>query len=712
MHSLPFKRMFHCTCMFVGMFVLALSSLVSPPAFAAPQATLLAARPWMNVRLSPDQRADQLLAQMTLDEKIALVHGAGFGAAGYVGNIPANTRLGIPALNLEDGPAGVSDRMTQVTAFPATIAGAASWDTALMNQYGRTLGAEEAGKGTNIVLAPTVNILRNPQWGRSFESMGEDPYLTSQLAVADIEGIQSQNLIATVKHFAANNQEFHRTTVSANIDERTLQEIYLPAFHAAIQQGHVGAVMCSYNKLSDIYACEQPSLLTNVLRTQWHFPGFVMSDWFATHSTVAAANAGLDMEMPSGTFLGDSLKAAVQAGQVSMTTLNTMVHYILRSMFAAGIFDHPNTGATGNTVTSPAHTQFALQEAEQGTVLLKNAQNILPFTSRKVTSIAVIGADASTTPKVVGGGSASVIPPYIVTPLQGIMKRAGNGVQVQYADGSNLTQAAQTAKAANVAVVFVNDNESEGSDRSSLSLPNNQDQLIQSVAQANPHTVVVLNTGAPVLMPWVNQVQGIVEAWYPGQEDGNAIAAVLYGDVNPSGKLPMTFPKQASDVPANTPAQYPGINDEEQYSEGVFVGYRHYDAAHIAPLFPFGYGLSYTSFAYNRDDADPFAVTADGRGSISVNVTNTGSRAGAEVVQLYLGIPSNNVAEPPKQLKGFQKVFLYPGQTRRVTFSLDASALSYWNVNTHAWAIQKGTYQLMIGSSSDAIHLTRSFVIR
>jgi beta-glucosidase len=690
--------------------VLAGSPLLKLQAFAA---SLSGRSLKGNAAVSPDERADKLLAQMTLDEKITMVHGAGFqnGTTGYVGHIPANTRLGIPALHLEDGPAGVADGVPGVTAFPAPIAGAASWDTALMQQYGQALGTEEYGKGTNIVLAPTVNILRNPQWGRSFESLGEDPYLSSQMVVADIKGIQSLPVIATVKHLACNNQEFHRFTASANIDERTLQEIYLPAFKAAIEQGNVGAVMGAYNKINDTYCCENPYLLTTVLREQAGFKGIALSDWGATHSTVASAEAGLDIEMPDDQFFGAALKTAIENGQVSITTLNTMVHRILRTMFAYGLFDFPSTGTLTTDVESAAHTQLARRVAEQGAVLLKNDQRVLPLDSRKIKTIALIGADASTGAKAVGGGSASVITPYVVTPLQGITTRAGSGISVQYADGSNLAQAAQLAKSADVALVFVNDIESEGSDRSSLSLPNNQDQLVETVAQANPRTIVVINSGAPVLMPWVSQVPGIIEAWYSGQEDGNAIAAILFGDVNPSGKLPITFPVSASDVPANTPQQYPGINDEASYSEGVFVGYRHYDEHNITPLFPFGHGLSYTTFAYSHLALSPGADSRRERVTVSVVVTNSGPRPGAEVVQLYVGIPSTNVPEPPKQLRGFQKVFLHPGQSKRVTFSLDSQALSYWDVNIHNWVVQKGTYKIMVGSSSRDIRVSSSFQI-
>ena len=857
MQHMPKKYAAHIVMFFILPLLCCQFLLITQPISAAKATSAQPTRTWLNAALTPDQRADQLIAQMTLAEKLAMLYGIG-GA--YVGNVPANTRLGIPAINLEDGPGGVADGMTQVTQFPAAIGVSASWDTSLMNQYGQDLGNEEVGKGANVVLAPTVNILRNPQWGRSFESLGEDPYLTSQMAVASIQGIQSQNAIATVKHLAANSQEYDRTTTSANVDARTLQEIYLPAFKAAVQQGQVGSVMCAYNKVNDIYSCEQPYLLNDVLKADWNFPGFVMSDWGATHSTLQASAAGLDMQMPNQSFYGSALQTAVQNGQVSVQTINEMVQRILRTMFADGLFDHPSTGTPGSNVATAAHDQFAKQVAEQSTVLLQNKQSILPLGSA-TSSIAVIGADASTSPYTAGSGSSNVIPGTTVSPLQGILARAGSGVQVNYAqgnltngdepqitsqyltpatgtgpglsgqyynnmtlsgtpaftrvdpqigfnwnggspstgmpatqwsarwngtitapqsgtytfsldsddgsrlfinnqkiidnwndqaattktgtvaltagqsysievdyyqngglsslnlgwqfpNGSNnpLTVAAQTAKNANVAIVFANDQESEGVDRSSLSLANNQDQLIEAVAQANPHTIVVLHTGAPVLMPWVNQVQGIVEAWYPGQEDGNAIAAVLFGDVNPSGKLPMTFPVSASDVPANTTAQYPGINDQASYSEGLDVGYRYYDANNITPLFSFGYGLSYTNFAFSKLAISPGSGAFNGSVTVSATVTNTGSKAGSEVVQCYISDPSS-AQEPPKQLKSFQKISLAAGQAQNVSMKLDASAFAYWDTMANNWVVPQGNYSIMVGDSSRNLPLQGSYTV-
>jgi beta-glucosidase len=678
-------------------------------------------RPWMDTALSPDRRADLLIAQMTLDDKIALLHGASRSV--YAGYVPANTRLGIPALYLEDGPAGVADGMTGVTQLPAPVASAASWDPALMQHYGQVIGSEEAGKGASVTLAPTINIVRDPRWGRAFESLGEDPYLSGQMAAADIQGIQSQGEIAQVKHWAVYNQETNRNTSAddAIVSDRAMQEIYFPAFQTAIDQGHVGSIMCSYSTINGTYAC-QNSYLNQVLRDQFQFPGFTTSDWYATHSTVQAANNGLDVQMPNDSYYGAALKAAVLNGHVSMATLDQHVRNILRTMFALGLFDHPHTGSPSATVTSPQHTQAALQTAEAGTVLLKNDGSVLPLDSARIHSIAVIGADAGPHAQTAGGGSASVNAPYVVTPYQGISRRAGRGMTVRYAEGvapngrlpggpSLLDQAVQLAKSSDAAIVFASDFESEYTDLTAIDLPGQQNQLIAAVAAANPNTIVVLNTGSAVTMPWADAVKGILEAWYPGQEDGNAIAAVLFGDVNPSGKLPVTFPRSLSDVPASTPQQWPGVNRQVQYAEGVLVGYRWYDAKQITPLFPFGYGLSYTTFRFSHLLVAPQAASYRSTVTVNADVTNTGSRAGAEVVQLYLGDPATT-REPPRQLKGFQKVTLQPGETKHVRFTLDPRAFSYWNEQSNGWVVADGTYQVMVGDSSRNLPLQGSFDVR
>jgi beta-glucosidase len=675
-------------------------------------------RPWMNTSLSPDQRADLLIAQMTLDEKIALLHGA--PGSDYVGYIPANTRLGIPALYLEDGPAGVADGMTGVTQLPAPVAGAASWDPSVMKQYGQVIGSEEAGKGANITLAPTINIVRDPRWGRAFESLGEDPYLTGQMVAAEIRGIQRQGEIAQVKHWAVYNQETNRNTPAddATISARAMQEIYFPAFQDAIDRGQAGSIMCSYSTINGAYACQNP-YLNWMLRNQFQFPGFTTSDWNATHSTALSANNGLDMQMPDESYYGVALKDAVLRRQVSMATLNQHVHNVLRTMFALGLFDHPPTGSPFATVTSPQHARVALQTAEDGTVLLKNDSGILPLDSARIHSIAVIGDDAGPGARSAGGGSAKVNAPYVVTPYQGITKRAGSSVRVQYAQGVTsaggdlplLDQAVQLARTSDVAVVFASDFEGEGRDLTSIDLPGQQNQLIAAVAAANPNTIVVLNTGSAVTMPWVDSVKGILEEWYPGQEDGNASAAVLFGDVNPSGKLPVTFPNSLSDVPASAPQQWPGVHGQVQYAEGVLVGYRWYDAKQIAPLFPFGYGLSYTTFSFSNLIVAPQPAVCNRTITVDADVANTGLRAGAEVVQLYLGGPAAT-GEPPRQLQRFQKVMLQPGQTQHVHFTLDPRAFSYWNEQANGWVIAGGTYQVLVGDSSRSLPLQGSFNVR
>ncbi|HEY4464733.1 MAG TPA: glycoside hydrolase family 3 C-terminal domain-containing protein [Streptosporangiaceae bacterium] len=826
-----------------------------PAARTAPATTAAAARtaasnpacPWVGSHAPVATRVAEVLAKMSLDQKIQMVHGAG---GPYVGNIPAIPSLCVPALKLEDGPAGVADGMTGVTQLPAPVAGAATWDPSLVKQYGGVIGAEQWGKGANVDLGPTVNIVRDPRWGRAFEAYSEDPYLSGQMGVADIQGIQNQGVLAQVKHLAVYNQETNRNTPQDNalVSTRAMQEIYLPQFQAAVQQGHASSVMCSYSTINGTNACENPYILNDVLKKQFGFPGFVTSDWGGTHSTVPAANNGLDMQMPDDSFFGAPLKAAVLAGQVPMSRLDDMVSRVLTEEFRFGLFERAQTGTPSSVVTSPQHTAVARNVAEQGTVLLKNDGSALPLSTSKTGSIAVIGADAGAQAQSAGGGSASVTAPYVVTPLQGITNRAGSKVKVTYAQGpsangqlppvpasafqaplsaqffNNMTlsgspaatrtdpnvdfnwngaspqagvpatqwsakwtgtivppstgtytfsltsddgsrlfingqqvidnwrdqatntetatvsltagqpasvevdyyqnggssdlslgwepagqdpigQAVAAAKASNVAVVFASDFESEGSDLTGIDLPGQQNQLISAVAAANPNTIVVLNTGSAVTMPWVNQVKGVVEAWYPGQEDGNAIAAVLFGDVNPSGHLPVTFPQSLAQVPASTPAQWPGVNGQVQYSEGLDVGYRWYDAKNLTPLFPFGYGLSYTSFAYSHLRVTPDHTTSRGTVTVHADVTNTGHRAGSDVAQIYVGDPAS-VGEPPQQLKGFSKVTLAPGQTKDVSFRLTPSAFSYWNDAASTWAVADGSYKIMVGDSSASLPLT------
>jgi beta-glucosidase len=695
----------------------------------------------MNPKLSANQRARELVKAMTIDQKIAMLSqaqpvDAHYGAAGFV---PGQPSLCIPDLVLNDAGQGVGDGQTNTTAFPAPIAQASSWDPHLQWRFGAALGWQAWHKGINVQLAPGIEIDRVPLNGRNFEYMSEDPYLAGQGAIAEVKGIQSNPVIATIKHYVANSQETSRMTVSSDVNQRTLEEIYTAPYEAAVKQGRAGSVMCSYNRINGTYACENRNTLTTILKKQFGFTGFVMSDWGATHSTVAAAKAGLDMEMDvkPGQYFTAPLKAAVQDGQVPLSRLNDMVTRIVRSMFAHGVFDHPaaaEPAAAAANVQRPQDTSLAQAISEAGTVLLKNQAHTLPLTGSGK-RIAVIGPGAGPTgaEQFYNGAGSSHVPefgykPDVVSPLQGITQRAlADRDVVTYADGTVPAAAVLAAKTADVAVVFVGAQDSEGVDRSTLDLssgncefvscapqPVDQDSLISQVAAANPHTVVVLNTGGPVLMPWLNQVQGLFEAWYPGQEDGNAIAALLFGDVDPSAKLPETFPASQSDIPTRTPQQYPGVSDaagvpQASYSEGLLVGYRWYDAKHIAPLFPFGFGLSYTSFELRR----LHLAAARGRPVLAratFTIANSGPRLGAEVAQLYVADP-RSAGEPPKQLKGFQKVLLRPGARTTVKLPLDFRSLAHWSDAAHRWKVSSGCYRVLVGDSSRDLPLSATIAV-
>jgi beta-glucosidase len=670
--------------------------------------------PWTNPSLSPEQRATLLIKEMTLDEKITMLHGVHpIPIKGYVGYVPSNPRLDIPALTLADGRAGVGNGARDVTLLPAPIAAASSWDTGLIHEYGKVLGQEQWSKGTNVELGPSIDVVRVPEWGRTFESYGEDPFFNGQMAIAEIKGIQSEGPIADANMYLTMNQESNRFKEDSIVDQRTLQEIYLPPFAASIEEGHVGTFMCAYVKTNGMYSCENADLLTDMLRKQLHFDGWVMSDWGATHSTVASIKNGLDQEMPGDTYYGKALKAAADSGQVSTQDIDNHIRAILVPMFRQGLFDKKQPGNWAANVRSPQHDAFSRLVAEQGTILLKNDGNLLPLSPK--TSIAVIGEAGNTKPKAEGGGSSGVTAPYVISPFDGIRKRVGADAQVSYADGSDLSKAAATARSADVAIVFVHTDETEGKDRPDLKLPGNQDQLIAAVAAAGKKTIVVLDTGGPVLMPWIDSVAGVTEAWYPGQEDGNAIAAVLYGDVNPSAKLPLTFPRTASAIPTSQQGQWPGINGLSTYSEKLDVGYRWYDATHTQPLFPFGFGLSYTTFRVSHLLVSPTTLSsasdlARKNISVTVDVTNTGKREGAEVVQVYVEQPSAN-GEPPHQLRAFAKVELKPGETKPVSLTLDRRSFSVYDASAHRWISPDGTYGILAGTSSRDLPLHASITI-
>jgi beta-glucosidase len=774
--------------------------------------------PWATSHAPIAQRVAAVMSQMTIPNEITMVEGQGTTNpyVFYMAGIPS---LCIPSLGEEDGPNGVADGLTGVTQLPSGVALAATFDPALAGKYGQVIGAEEIGKGAAVNLGPTINIDRDPRWGRSFETYTEDPFLNASLAISEINGLQGQGEMDQVKHYAVYNQETYRNTPADNviISNRTLQEIYLPAFQAAVQQAQAASVMCSYAMINGNFACNNRFLETTMLREQWNFPGFVTSDYGALHGTDGAAD-GTDQEQPFNTYFGSPLQTAVQNGTIPRSVLNTMVQRILTEMFRFNLIAKPLTGSTSATVTTPAHQAVGNDVAETGTTLLKDSRSVLPLSGSHGGNVAVIGPSASASPTYGGGGSAYVLPSATVTPLQGIQAAAGPGTSVSYAQGLptdtslpaipaaslspayaptpfggsytgtltapetgtyvlaltndcgcytptyltlngkqilddpstppvhtysvavNLTAgqtytlgisgsssaltwgtpsalapgiaaAVAAAKSASTAVVVVSDDtESEATDRLSLNLPSAQDELISAVAAANPHTVVVVNAGAPVVMPWLNQVAGVVDAWYPGQSSGTALASVLFGQTDPSGHLPVTFPQSLSQVPASTTAQFPGNGTTVQYSEGLNVGYRWYNDKNLQPLFPFGYGLSYTRFAYSHLRVTPVVNgTQDVR--VSATVTNVGHRAGADVAQLYVTEPAAT-GEPPRQLKGFQRVNLAPGQSARVQFTVTPGDISWFDSSAPGasstgggWSQTAGGYRVFVGDSSGPANL-------
>jgi beta-glucosidase len=687
------------------------------------------AGPWCNTALSADQRAQLLLDHLDQSQKISLLAGNDIlgvtGASGHTGSSAGVPGL-VPPINFTDGTNGI--RQGSATALPDELASAASFDPALARVDGQVLGNEARNKGNDVIYGPTLTIMRTPLAGRTFQALGEDPFLAAQMGVGLIDGIQSQGVIAAANIYVANNQEGEdpsgvtgmpgsplgtgaggsRYAVDANVDQRTLRELYLPPFEAAVKQADVGTVMCAYNLVNGTYNCENGPLLNGILKQQWGFKGFVLSDYGAAHDTIASLQNGLDFEpWPAVAYSPAPVTAAVDSGAVTQAQLDDHVRRYLRTLFSFGVFDRPAFAANEAQINKPAHAAAA-QRIEQGAItLLQNRHAILPLARKHLKSIAVIGKVANSF--LTGGGSSAVTPYSYVTPLQGITSRAGSHVHVAYDDGSNPAGAVALAKQSSVAIVVAANYETEGADLQCLTLecPNaygDQDSLISQVAAANPNTIVVLETGGPVLTPWRAQVKGLLEAWYPGEQGGTAIARVLFGDVNPSGHLPVTFPRSEADEPtAGDPAAYPGVANSETYKEGVFVGYRWFDAHKLAPAFPFGVGLSYTRFTYRR-----LTVSRSAGGAVvRVTVNNVGRRAGAAAPQLYLGIPPlPGVAQPPAQLKGFAHVTLAPGRSARVGFRLGARALSYWDAGASAWRVAAGCYRVMVGSSSRDLPLS------
>jgi beta-glucosidase len=813
-----------------------------------------------------------LLSEMTIEEKVTMLAGSAMWHTAPV------ERLGIPSLKVSDGPNGARGGGSFVggltaACFPVGIALASTWDTELVERVGQALGEEAKTKGAHILLAPTVNIHRSPLNGRNFECYSEDPYLSARMAVAYVTGVQSQNVGTSVKHYVCNDSEFQRNSISSEVGERALREIYLPPFKAAVQEAHTWSVMAAYNKINGVFANENPYTLIEILRNEWGFEGFVVSDWFGTTSTVESLNGGLDLEMPGpSVWRGKKLLKAVRDGQVDEATIEESVHRLLGAILRAGAFDNAEERPE-KAVDRPDHRALARQAAAEGIVLLKNEDGILPLSADAVGSLAIIGPNAKVA-RIMGGGSARVNAHYAVTPFQGVVDRAGDAMEIgfeigctnhrllplldpnwltpaageddggltaEYFDGLDLIgepvwttrmttteqfwvgefsplvnaqrfsarftgvftpreagrhtfslvsaglsrlyidgeqvidnwaqqtpgeayfgagstevtcqrdmnagqaydlrlefsrtegmmplaairlgclppiasdamgRAAALAAVSDVALVFVglsDEWESEGYDRPDMALVGNQVALIEAVAAANKNTVVILNTGSPISMNWLDEVAAVVQAWYPGQECGNAIADVLFGDVDPSGRLPQTFPRRLEDNPAYI--NYPGENGKVLYGEGIFIGYRYYEKKAIEPLFPFGFGLSYTSFQYSN-----LRITADEIGPedelrVSVDVTNTGRRAGNDVVQLYVKDTESSLVRPEKELKGFAKAWLEPGETKTVTMTLDRASLAYYDDLGQQWVAEAGQFEVLVGRSSQDIRTTATFAL-
>jgi beta-glucosidase len=814
---------------------------------------------------------ENLLGQMTLQEKVSMLAGTNMWYT-----VPVE-RLGIPSLKMTDGPNGARGgggftSGVKATCFPAEISLASTWNTDLLERVGQVLAQEAKSKGAQVLLAPTVNIQRSPLGGRNFECFSEDPYLSARLAVAYITGLQREGVGASVKHYVCNEAEFERTTMSSEVHARALREIYLPPFRAAVREAKAWTVMAAYNKVNGIPASESPSLLTEILRTEWGFEGVVMSDWFeSVKSTAPSVNAGLDLEMPSPQWRGEKLLKAVQRGEVAQATIDQSVRRLLQLLVKADLFEHPQAG-TEQTLDRPQHRLLVREAAAEGIVLLKNERDVLPLSRSHLSSIAVIGPNAKVA-QIMGGGSAQVNAQYAIAPFDGIVAKVGDHVNVRYEQGcsnykllplldvgqllagtqgtqhglsveyfntsdlsgsavwaelsrtselqwigefppavtperfsirstarftpretgsytfelvsaglsrlfidgqeviENWTQqrpgkayfgwgsrevqvvvhlqagheylltlefarseavpvtavrlgclppvpqdaierAERLAASSEVAILCVGTSgewESEGFDRSEMTLPGQQDVLIERVAAANPRTIVVLNTGSPFTMPWLDKIAAVLQAWYPGQECGNAIADVLFGDTTPSGKLPQTFPLRLEDNPAYL--NFPGENGKVYYGEGLFVGYRYYDKKKIAPLFPFGFGLSYTTFSYSPLSLSAQQIGPDDPLQVSVDITNTGERAGKEVVQLYIRDEQAHLQRPEKELKGFAKVQLEPGERKTVTLTLARDALAYYDDLAHEWVAEAGAFEVLVGASSRDIRATVAFTL-
>lgn len=704
-----------------------------------------------------EERVEDALHRMTLEEKIALIHAQSKFSS------PGVARLGIPELWCTDGPHGIRpevkwDEWNQAgwsndscVAFPALTCLAATWNREMAALYGRSIGEEARYREKDVLLGPGVNICRTPLCGRNFEYMGEDPCLASEMVVPYVQGVQQNGVAACVKHFALNNEESHRHTIDVDLDDRALYEIYLPAFRAAVQEGGAWSLMGSYNRYRGQHACHNDRLLNEILKQEWGFDGAVISDWGGVHNTREAIHNGLDLEfgsmtdgLRSGTknaydnyFMASPYYAMIRSGECGTEELDDKVRRVLRLNFRTAMNDQKSFG----TLCSEEHYAAARRIAQEGIVLLRNEEKVLPLEPSALKRVVVVGENAVKA-MTVGGGSSSLKVQREISPLEGIRNHLGEEVEVTWLRGyvgstdnnyngvvsgqdlseerseEELIEEACLAAREADAVIFVGGlnksggQDCEGTDRRALELSYAQNRLIEALVEANPRLVVALVSGSPVAMPWVERVPAIVEAWYLGSEAGPALASVLFGDVNPSGKLPFTFPRQLSDSPAHQPGMGFPNNGPTRYEEGIFVGYRWFDEQGIEPLFPFGHGLSYTTFAYSEALINRSMVRSGGRLRCSVVVTNTGDRAGAEVVQLYLSDRASSLPRPKQELKDFQKIFLNPGESRRVEFEITEAMLSYFDSDRHAWVAEPGDFEARIGASSRDIRATLPFTLR
>lgn len=713
-----------------------------------------------------EERVKDALSRMTLEEKVKMTHAQSkFSSSG----VP---RLGIPEVWATDGPHGIRpevlwDEWDQAgwtndscIAYPALTCLSATWNPEISHLYGKSIGEEARYRKKDILLGPGVNIYRTPLNGRNFEYMGEDPYLSATMVVPYIKGVQENGVAACVKHYALNNQEFNRHTTNVHLSDRALYEIYLPAFKAAVQEGGTWAIMGSYNLYQGEHGCHNKRLLKDILRDEWGFDGVVVSDWGGVHNTEQAIRNGLDMEFGSWTnglsagtsnaydnyYLAFPYLKLIKEGKVGTKELDEKVSNILRLIFRTSMDPDKPFGS----LCSPEHGQAGRRIGEEGIVLLQNKENVLPIDLNKVKKIAVIGENAIKM-MTVGGGSSSLKVKYEISPLDGLKNRVGSQAEVVYARGyvgdptgeyngvktgqdlkddrsedELLAEALEAAKEADYVIFFGGLNKSnhqdcEDSDRAALGLPYAQDRVISELAKVNKNLVVVNISGNAVAMPWVNEVPAIVQGWFLGSEAGSALASVLVGDVNPSGKLPFTFPVKLEDVGAHKLGEYPGNKEDldakrdtvnATYHEDIFVGYRWADKEKIKPLFPFGHGLSYTTFAYGKPSADKKTMTADDTISFTVNVKNTGTCEGQEVVQLYISDKKSSLPRPIKELKGFKKIRLAPGEEKAVTLTIDRKALSFFDDTRHEWVAEPGKFEAIIGSSSKDIRGIVPFELR